>query len=79
MEAMVDRIEVSIAPDGTGVPTRSLQLIGGGMTLSLRLLPSEACVETIVSLPGAAPASRGFSVIGFCVVAILVAPPAKTR
>ena len=53
-----DRLEVSIAPDGTPVPTRSLQLTSEGITLSLRLLPSDACVETIVSLPGAAPASR---------------------
>ena len=53
-----DRLDVSIAPDASPVPTRSLQLTGDGMTLSLRLLSSDACVETVVTLPGAAPASR---------------------
>lgn len=53
-----ERLEVSIAPEASAVPIRSLQLTADGMTLSLRLLSSDVCIETVVVLPGAAPASR---------------------
>lgn len=53
-----DRLAVSIAPDASKVPIRSLQLTGDRLTLSLRLLPSDVCIETIVALPNAVPASR---------------------
>ena len=53
-----DRLEVSIAADASPVPIRSVQLSGEGVALSLRVLPSNLCIETIVTLPGGAPASR---------------------
>ena len=49
---------MSIAPDHEGAAIRSLQLTGGDTTLSLQLLPNDVCVESVVSLAGAAPASR---------------------
>jgi len=53
-----ERLEVSISDDSGPASIRSLQLAGGETTLSLRLLPSELCLETIAHLPGTAPASR---------------------
>ncbi len=51
-------LEVSIAPDDRRAAIRSLQLTGGDTTLSLQLLPNDVCVESVVALAGAVPASR---------------------
>jgi glucose-6-phosphate dehydrogenase assembly protein OpcA len=53
-----ERLAVSIASDAEGAAIRSLALTGGEMTLSLRLLPNNVCLETTVALPGTAPATR---------------------
>ena len=52
------RLDVSIAPEDGPVPIRSLQLTGEGMRLSLRVLPSDVCIETVVTMAEAAPAAR---------------------
>lgn len=52
------RLEVSMTADDSPAALRSLQLTGGETSLSLRLLPSGVCLETIVDLGGAPPASR---------------------
>lgn len=50
-------LDVSLTADDSPAAIRSLQLTGGGTSLSLRLLPGDDCLETIVDL-GGAPASR---------------------
>ena len=52
------RLEVSIDPDTGPATIRSLDLTGAETELSLRLLPNNVCIETVVTLPGTAPASR---------------------
>jgi len=53
-----ERLEISIAADDSVAAIRSLQLTGSEMTLSLRLLPNDVCLETIVTLTGSKPVSR---------------------
>lgn len=53
-----DRLQVAFSDDDTPAAVRSLTLAGGSIDLSLRLLPSDICIETLVSLPGTPPSSR---------------------
>ena len=53
-----ERLRVSVQAD-TGIPViRSLELTGDEITLSLRLLQNDVCIETSVTARGTAPTSR---------------------
>lgn len=51
-------LDVAILPAADQQGIRSVRVTGGETTLSLGLLPTEVCIETIVTLPGAAPSRR---------------------
>lgn len=53
-----ERLAFSIEVDSGPAPIRSLQLSGEARRLGLRLLADGTCMETVLSLPGAAPCSR---------------------
>lgn len=53
-----ERLKVTIAADGSQAPIRSLRLRDDSLELSLRLLASDICIETVATLPGVAPCSR---------------------
>jgi glucose-6-phosphate dehydrogenase assembly protein OpcA len=53
-----ERLPVSIGASDGAATIRSLELAGDSLSLSLRLLPNDVCIETVVRLPGMPPSSR---------------------
>lgn len=51
-------IDVALQGNGQPAAIRSIRLSSDAIVLSLRLMPNDACIETVVDLPAMPPASR---------------------